>query len=481
LAVEPEGMLIGGERVAAASGETFESISPATGEIIAQIPRGGAADVGAAVAAAQSAFESWQTTSPLERAARVNKLADLVAANAEELATIDAVDNGSPLREMRNDARVAVWLLRYFAGLALELRGETVPGDHDRLNYSLREPFGVVGRIIPFNHPFMFAVGKVAAPLIAGNTVILKPSEHTSLSALRLAELFSEALPPGVVNVVTGTGTEAGDALVVHPGVRRLAFIGSAEIGRTIQRRAAEHVVKTVTLELGGKNPIVIFPDADIEDAIEGTVRGMNFTFQGQSCGSTSRLLVHESIHDEFVQRLAVKLDAMRLGMPEDPETEIGAIVHRLQYEKVLGYLDIGRDEGAEVLAGGGPAEDAQLQKGMFVRPTLFDRVDPASRLASEEIFGPVLAAMTFSDFDQALAISNRVNLGLTASVYTKDLSTAHRFAKGVQAGYVWVNDTARHFPGAPYGGFKDSGIGREEGIEELFSYAQTKNVNVRF
>jgi acyl-CoA reductase-like NAD-dependent aldehyde dehydrogenase len=327
----------------------------------------------------------------------------------------------------------------------------------------------------------MFAAGKSVAPLIAGNTVVVKPSEHTSTSALRLAELASEVFPPGVVNVVTGYGEEAGDALVTHPEVRRLAFTGSAEIGRKIQQRAATHVVKTVTLELGGKNPIVVFPDADIEAAIDGALRGMAFTWQGQSCGSTSRLLLHRSLHEEFVARLGERMSALRSGPPNEETTDTGAIVHRRQYEKVLGYLQLGRDEGARVVVGGGPPDDPALSGGMFVLPTLFDDVRPDSRLAQEEIFGPVLAAMGFETYDEALAIANNVSLGLTASVYTADLGIAHRFARDIEAGYVWVNDAQKHFPGAAYGGYKDSGVGREEGVEELISYAQTKNVNVNF
>jgi len=474
-------ILVGGELRGARDGETIEVTNPATGEAIGTVPRCREADVDDAVAAARAAFAGWRATNPLERAARLGALADAITEHAEELAMLDVLENGSPIREMRGDAFAAAAQLRYFAGLALALRGETIPGEADRLNYTLMEPFGVVGRIVPFNHPLMFAAGRAAAPLIAGNTLVVKPSEHTSTSALALAELASELLPPGVFNVVTGYGEEAGDALVTHRDVRRIAFTGSAEVGRAIQRRAATHVVKTVTLELGGKNPIVVFADADIEAAIAGALRGMNFTWQGQSCGSTSRLLVHSSLHGEFVSRLGERMDAMTSGPPQEEQTETGAIVHRRQYEKVLSYLAIGREEGARVVAGGGPPDDPRLANGLFVRPTLFDGVAPGSRLAQEEIFGPVLAAMGFETYEQALAIANGVSLGLTASVYTSDLGVAHRFARDVQAGYVWVNDTAKHIPGTAFGGVKDSGVGREEGAEELASYAQVKNVNVSF
>jgi acyl-CoA reductase-like NAD-dependent aldehyde dehydrogenase len=473
-------MLIGGERVDAAGGETIESRDPASGEWLGSFPRGSEEDVDAAVAAAAAAYPAWRRTPIAERAACLLRLAELISEAADELALLDVLDNGSPIREMRNDAHIAVAQLRYFAGIAPQMRGETVDTGPGRLNYTLRQPFGVVGRIIPFNHPLMFAATKIAAPLAAGNTVIVKPSEHTSLSALRLADMLAEAFPSGVVNVVTGYGQEAGEALVRHPEVRRLAFIGSVEIGRSIQRAAAESTVKTVSLELGGKNALSVFPDADLDLAVEGALRGMNFTWQGQSCGSTSRLLVHESIHRDFADRLAERVEALRSGLPSDEATDTGAIVHRAQFEKVLGYLDIGREEGAKVLAGGGRAEVEGLEEGMFVRPTVFDGVDPNGRLAQEEIFGPVLAVMPFADYDEAIRIANSVSYGLTGSVYTRDLATAHRYAEDVEAGYVWVNDSSKHFIGVPFGGVKNSGVGREESLEELLSYAEPKNVNVR-
>jgi acyl-CoA reductase-like NAD-dependent aldehyde dehydrogenase len=473
--------LIGGELTGARSGETLAVLNPATGQTIARIPRCGAADVDDAVRAAEVAQLEWQALGPAQRAEVVSRIADTVVDHADELSALDVADNGSPIKEMRRDAGIAAAQLRYFAGLTLHARGDTIPTGHERLNYTLNEPFGVVGRIVPFNHPLMFAAGRLGAPLIAGNAVIMKPSEHTSLSALRLGELIQEVVPPGVVSILAGLGAEAGDALVAHPGVRRIAFIGSAAIGRGIQRRAAEHVVKTVTLELGGKNPIVIFEDADLDAAVDGALRGMNFTWQGQSCGSTSRLLVHTSRHAELVERLAARMEAMRSGPPDDEATDTGAIVHQRQYEKVLEYLRIGREEGARVVAGGGAVDDPELAGGLFVSPTLFDDVRPESRLAQEEIFGPVLAAIPFDGYDEALRIANGVAYGLSASVFTRDLSTAHRFARDVRAGYVWVNDASVHFPGTDFGGVKDSGVGREEGFGELLGYTQSKNVNIRF
>ncbi|CAL9639053.1 2-formylbenzoate dehydrogenase (plasmid) [Streptomyces sp. enrichment culture] len=474
-------MIIGRERRTASDGAVIESVDPATGRVNAAFPAATAADVDDAVQAAHTAFTQWRRTTPEERAALLYAFAQAVEDHGEELARLDVADNGSPIKEMRNDVRIATAQLRYFAGLTLQARGDTVPTGWGRLNYSLRQPYGVVARIIPFNHPLMFAAAKMAAPLAAGNTVIVKPSEHTSLSALRLGELAAEIFPAGVVSIVTGHGATAGDALVRHPLVRRLAFIGAADTGRAIQRAAAEAAVKHITLELGGKNPIVVFPDADLDTAVDAAVRGMNFTWQGQSCGSTSRLLVQHDRYDEFVAALGERVAALKSGLPDDEHTDTGAIVNRIQYEKVTRYIDIGRSEGATVVCGGGAPEGPDFAHGTFVRPTVFAGVDPYSRLAQEEIFGPVLAAIPFTDYDEALTIANSVRYGLTASVFTTSLQTAHRFARDVEAGYVWVNDVSRHVPGTSFGGTKDSGLGREEDLEELLSYTEPKNVHVNF
>ena len=479
--VEALSVLVGGDLRQAVAGETIEARNPATGDLLARFPRCRAADVAIAVEAAQSAFPAWRATPASERGRLLLELADSLVRRKEELAFLDAADNGSPIRDLRIDVEIGAAELRYFAGLALQVRGETIPTGHPRLNYTLREPFGVVARIIPFNHPLLFATMKLGAPLVTGNTLVLKPSEHTSLSALRLAEEFQRIFPPGVVNVLTGFGAEVGDALVTHPLVRRLAFIGLAETGRRIQGRAAEVGVKTVTLELGGKNPIVVFPDADLDDAVEGVVRGMNLSFQGQSCGSTSRLLVHEEIHHDLVARIAERLEAMRIGLPTSEETQIGTLVNQTQLDKVRRYIELGREDGFELVTGGTRPEEPALADGFFIRPALFDGVAPGSRLEQEEIFGPILAVMAFRDYEQALGIANAIPLGLTASVYTRDLRTAHAFARDVEAGFVWVNDSGRHFLGTPFGGYKNSGLGREEDTEELLSYTQVKNVNISF
>ncbi|MFJ6359353.1 aldehyde dehydrogenase family protein [Pseudarthrobacter oxydans] len=479
--IETTPMTIGGRAYLAADGATIDTINPATSEVIGRLPAASKVDVDHAVEAASRAFETWRRYTPQARAAALNAYADVIAAHADELVDLDVAENGTPIREMRRDGQKAVNQLRYYANIILEARGQTISGEFDRLNYTIQQPYGVVGRIIPFNHPLMFAASKIAAPLAAGNTILLKPSENTSLSALRLGELSRGVLPDGVLNVITGYGADAGDAIVRHPAIRRLAFIGSAATGRAIQAAAASVNVKNVSLELGGKNPLVIFPDADLDNAVRASIRGMNFTWQGQSCGSTSRLLIHRDLYAPFLDRLAAGLEGLTSGLPALEESQIGSIISPEQFEKVKGYIALGKDEGGRLLSGGNVLTDGDFAAGMFVRPTVFADVNPGSRLAREEIFGPVLAAMPFDSYDDAITIANSVGYGLTASVFTQDLGTAHSFARDVEAGYVWVNEVSRHVEGTAFGGVKDSGIGRDEGIEELYSYSQSKNVHVNF
>lgn len=481
LTIQTTPMIIGGKRVLASDEATVDSRNPATGDLIGRFPSATTADVNTTVAAASAAFASWKRTEPDGRAAALNALADLIELHQSELADLDVLDNGSPIREMRKDVVSAAKQLRYFAGLVLETRGETVPTSYDRLNYTLLQPYGVVARIIPFNHPLKFAASKIAAPLAAGNTVILKPSEHSSMSALRLAELAIGVLPDGVLNVLTGYGHTAGDALVRHPAIRRLAFTGAADTGRAIQAAAASSNVKNITLELGGKNPLVVFSGANMARAIESAVRGMNFTWQGQSCGSTSRLLVQRDVYPDFVEALGRAVNALRTGLPDKETTETGAIINERQFEKVKKYIGIGHAQGARLVAGGDVVTDGEFANGYFVRPTVFADVDPYSRLAQEEIFGPILAVMPFSDYDEAISIANGVHYGLTSSVFSNDLRTVHRFARDVQAGYVWANEVSVHVPGTDFGGVKDSGLGREGGVQELLSYTESKNVHVNF
>jgi acyl-CoA reductase-like NAD-dependent aldehyde dehydrogenase len=471
----------GGKYKGAHSGATLDAINPATGELLGRFPRFQREDANAAVTAALEAFQSWKKQNPRDIATCLLDLAARVEADRERLVLLDVRDNGSPLREMAIDIDIGVSQLRYFAGLALQVKGETSPTGYGRLNFTLRQPFGVTAQLIPFNHPLMFALKTIGAPLICGNTVIVKPSEHTSLSALALVEHIKGVFPPGVVNIITGLGKEVGDALVTHPDVRRIHFIGSDAVGRMIQARAATAAVKTVTLELGGKNPIVIWPDADKDAAMDGALKGMRFNFQGQACGSTSRLLLPREMKDEFLTRLAHRMDALKVGLPEDRATDVGAIVNRQQLNRVLEYIAIGRSDGGRVLAGGNQLSEGELARGFFVRPTLLSDIEPKSRLLHEEVFGPVLAAMVYEDYEDAIRLANLTHFGLTASIYTKDLRIAHRFSRDVEAGYVWVNDNQSHFLGAPYGGGKDSGLGREEDLSELLSYTQVKNVNINF
>ncbi|TMR24330.1 aldehyde dehydrogenase family protein [Nonomuraea zeae] len=359
-----------------------------------------------------------------------------------------------------------------------QLRGEVVPASAEHLHYTVREPYGVVGRILPYNHPIMFAAGKIAAPLVAGNTVIVKPAHQTPLSALRMGELFADLLPPGVLNVVTGAGPEPGAAIAAHPGIRRIAFIGGERTGRAIQESAARVAVKHVTLELGGKNAMVVFPDADLEAAAASAVKGMNLTAStGQSCGSTSRLLLHSDVADVVIDRVRALMEGLVVGHPLDPGTDVGPLVSGEHAARVLAHVEAARREGAVVAAGGG--RPAHLERGYFVEPTLLTGVRQDMSVANHEIFGPVLSVLTFTREEEALCLANAVEYGLTAAVWTRDLARAHRFAAAFEAGFVWVNGSSQHFPGVPYGGVKASGVGREESAEELLGFTQTKAVTV--
>lgn len=468
-------LLIGGRLVPALSGATYNDVSPVTESVIAHVPDAGEADVGAAVGAAEAARKRWRGTVATDRAAIVRQLADVVEAHTEELALLDAIDAGSPIANARNDVAMAVEHLRMFASLALEMKGTTIPASNN-LHLTVREPIGVVARIVPFNHPLMFAC-KIAAPLVAGNCVLLKPPEVAPLSSLRLGELAADVLPAGVLSVLVGDGAAVPRAIVRHPKVRRIGFIGSEATGRAIQRDAAEAGVKDVTLELGGKNAMVVFADADIEKAAAGAVFGMNFTWSGQSCGSNSRLLVHESIAEEVTARVVEEVARRTVGDPFDETCEQGTMISQAQYQKALDYIDIAVAEGATVLAGGGRPDG--FPHGFYVSPTVLGDVDPRSRIAQEEVFGPVLSIITFRTEEEAIDIANSVDYGLTASVWTQDVTRAHRVIGELEAGFTWINGSSRHFPNVPFGGYKGSGIGREESIEELLSYTDLKAINV--
>jgi betaine-aldehyde dehydrogenase len=475
-------MLIGEEFVGLDEhdGEVLETRDPSTGEPLASVPEGTPADIDRAVEAARRAAPAWHELGLAGRAECFAKFGELLVANRERLAMLDAVDGGNPLRAMRIDVDICNDYLRAYPLLAGGLHGRVFNASKGGLHYTAATPCGVVGRILAFNHPMMFAVSRPLPALIMGNTVVMKPAPQTPLSCLALGEIFAEAFPPGVMNIVTG-GVAAGDALVRHPQVKRIAFTGSVRTGLAIQRSAAESgYVKHVSLELGGKNAMVIFPDVDLETAVEGAVFGMNLSVcQGQSCGSNSRVLVHERIHDEFVEAVAARLDQFRVTTAYSEDSDMGPLVSAAHLERVAGYVDSGQAEGARLVTGGGRPQEAPAG-GYFLRPALFDGVEQRMAIANEEIFGPVISVLRWSNYDEMIEQANAVELGLTASIWTDDLVLAHRTAERLEAGYVWINDSTIHYVGTPFGGVKNSGVGREESEEELLSYLEQKVVHTK-
>lgn len=467
----------GGAWHPAADGQVFETWNPGTGASLGHVARAGAADVETAVRTARSAFPAWRALPPRERAALLRRVAEVLRANGDALALLDAANCGNPVTAMRKDIDIATGTLDYFAGLAMEAKGETVPMGPRLLNYTVRAPLGVVGRIVPFNHPLMFCAAKLAAPLAAGNTLVVKPPGQAPLSTLRFTELIEGVLPPGVFNVLPG-GAEAGAALAAHPGVAKVALIGSVPTGRAVMRAAAE-TVKPVMLELGGKNALIAFPDAEPEAVAAGIVSGMNFAWCGQSCGSTSRVFLHADLHDAVLARVQARLAELHPGLPTDPATRMGAIISRRQLERIVGFIEGARAEGARLVCGGKAPDDPALAGGFYLEPTVFADVQPGMRLAREEVFGPVLAVLKWDDVETMLEAVNALELGLSCSIWTRDLATAHRAAQAVEAGYVWINQAGPHYLGAPFGGWKQSGFGREESLDELLAFTQTKNVNL--
>jgi aldehyde dehydrogenase (NAD+)/betaine-aldehyde dehydrogenase len=474
-----ERMLIGGELVESQGGDWIESLNPANEEIIGRVPRANTADANAAVEAARAAAPAWSDMGPDERAGMLRNFAVKLQERAQEFLQVEVADTGNTIRPMRNDIKYSVDSLQYYAGLVYELKGDTIPASKDGLHVTVREPFGVVVRITPFNHPLMFAVSRTAAALAAGNAVIVKPSETSPLSTAMLAEVARDALPPGVFNIVTGFGAEVGDALVRHPRVERIAFTGSVPTGLAIQRAAAEVSVKRVSLELGGKNPFIAFPDCDPAAIAEAAVRGMNFTWQGQSCGSTSRLLVHEDIYDEVVERVAALVDSIRVGDPMSEDIDMGPINSASQFRRVNSLIQAAREDGGKLVSGGARPHGGEFAKGYWVRPTVFADVERTMRVAQEEVFGPVLSILKWRDMDEALAIANSTQFGLTAAIWTNDINLALKTAKRVQSGHIWINDVSKHFPAVPFGGYKNSGVGNEESLEDLLSFTLTKAINI--
>lgn len=474
---EPRLMHVGGEWVAATSGATIVTVDPTTEQALAAVPDAGADDVDRAVAAARAAAPGWRDLGWAERAASLRRLADRVEEEAEGLARLDVRDAGAPLSGMRSDVAAAVREIHYYAGLAPETRGSTAPVAPDTVSYTVREPYGVVARIVPFNHPFKFAAGKVAAPLAAGNSVVLKPSEQAPLSALELARIAQDVLPPGVLNVVTGRGGTAGAALVAHPDVGRVAFTGSVPSGRQVLRGAAD-AVKHVTLELGGKNPIIVFPDVDPGRAARAAVAGMNIArCTGQSCGSTSRLFVHDDVYLAFLEALLARIAELRIGDPMDPSTEVGPLAFAAHLDRVVSYIDGARREGATVAAGG--RRPPGLDHGFFIEPTVLTDLNDDMTVVREEVFGPVMSLLRWRDVDEVVRRANATPFGLTANVWTSDVSSAHRTAAALEAGYIYVNGTGARPVGTPFGGWKSSGLGKENSLEELQSYTREKTVTV--
>ncbi len=476
--IEPGRLLINGEWTSG-SGRSFQTINTATGEVMTEISEATGADVDSAVAAARRAFDDvagpWRKMSASERGRLLWRLADLIEQNIDEIAELETLDNGKPIFESRYvDLPMVVDVFRYYAGWATKIHGETVNTFDHSFTYTMREPVGVVAAIVAWNFPLLLTSWKLGPALAAGCTVVLKPAEQTPLTALRLGQLAIEAgFPPGVLNIVTG-GPETGKALVQHPGVDKVAFTGSTVVGKEIMRSSAD-TLKRVTLELGGKSPNIIFADADVDSAVKGAINGI-FYGKGEVCCAGSRLFVEQKIHDEFMEKLIARAKKMQPGDPLDPKTRLGAIVSEQQMNTVLGYIEAGRNEGAQLLAGGKRASVGE-GRGFFIEPTVFGGVKNEMKIAQEEIFGPVLATLTFDDAEQVAAQANANPYGLAAAIWTRDVKKAHVLSKRLRAGTVWINTYGLMDAALPFGGYKQSGFGRELGAQAMEHYTESKSV----
>jgi aldehyde dehydrogenase (NAD+) len=475
----PARHFIGGEYVDGL-GARIEVRNPATGELLASVPDATADDVNRAVAAARASFEScaWRGKDPSEKERILWRLADLMERHKDELAAIESLENGKTLREaLRADVNPGIDAVRYYAGWVRRMYGETIPVDGPYFNYTLREPVGVVGAIVPWNYPTCIATWKFAPALACGCSVVLKPSELTPLTALKMARLALEAgIPAGVFNVITGYGPTAGDTLARHMDVDKISFTGSIQTGRALMKASAESNLKRVSLELGGKNPNIIFPDCDMDAAIASAFSGI-FANKGEVCSAGSRLLVHQDIHDKFVERLTERARKMKVGDPFDSASEMGSQISEQQLRRILGYIETGKKEGAQLRCGGERDQDGANAKGYFVQPTIFSDVKPGMKIAQEEIFGPVLATIRFKDADEAIAIANGTVYGLVSAVWTRDIQLAHRMAREIKAGSVWVNTYNGFDSASPFGGYKQSGFGRDLGAYALEQYTSIKSV----
>lgn len=459
-------------------GGYLDTLSPGSGDNLGPVAEANSDDVDAAVKAAHAGFLDWRKIKPLERGRMLKKIAAKMREHVEELALLDAANCGNPINAMLRDVTDGADYVDFFAGLATEVKGVVTPMGPGVVNMTVREPIGVCARILAYNHPLMFAAIKLGAPIAAGCSVILKPPPQAPLSALRLFELIGDILPPGVLNLITG-GLEAGIALTEHPLVPSVSLVGSVASGKAVARGAAEQL-KHVGLELGGKNALIVYPDADLDKAVEGAIKGMNFTWCGQSCGSTSRLFIHEDVYDRVLAGVLKAITRFKPGIPTDMNTTMGALISQAQKDKVLRYIDIAKNEDRATLAYGGKVPDApELANGYFVEPTVFTDVKPTMRIAQEEVFGPILAVLKWRDEEAMFEAVNGVSYGLTGSIYTTNLANAHNAAARIEAGYIWVNNAGPHYVSVPFGGYKLSGLGREEHIDEMFSFTETKNIHI--